>query len=83
MTTQQIDIAHITISIHRATRDSKSGLSLSLLLDMLDVKYKHNYPLCAQGHFYMADFFFPDSQDFHEYMGMLDHEQYTQQTGGL
>ena len=31
MTTQQIDIAYITISIHRATRDSKSALSLSLL----------------------------------------------------
>ncbi len=81
MTTQQTDIAYITISIHRATRDSKSELSLSLLFDMLGVKCKHNYPLCAQSHFYVADFFFPDLQDFHEYMDMLDHKQYTQQIG--
>ncbi len=60
------------------TRDSKSELCLSLLLDMLGVKYKYNYPLYAQNHFYLADFFFPDSQDFHEHMGMLDHEPYAQ-----
>ena len=26
----------------------------------------------------MIDFYFPDSQDFHEHMGMLDDEQYAQ-----
>ena len=56
----------------------RSELCLSLLLDMLGVKYKYNYPLYAQNHFYLADFFFPDSQDFHEHMGMLDHEPYAQ-----
>lgn len=27
----------------------------------------------------MADFYFSDSQDFHEHIGMLDNEQYAQQ----
>ncbi len=26
----------------------------------------------------MIDFYFPDSQDFHEHIGMLDDEQYAQ-----
>ena len=60
------------------TRDSKSEIILSLLFDLLGIKYTHNYPLYAQGHSYMVDFYFPDSQDFHEHMGMLDDEQYAQ-----
>ena len=32
----------------------------------------------AQGRTYWVDFYFPDSQDFHEHMGMLDDEQYAQ-----
>ena len=60
------------------TRDSKSELVLSLLFDLLGIQYTHNYPLYAQGHPYRIDFYFPDSQDFHEHMGMLDDEQYAQ-----
>ena len=60
------------------TRDSKSEIILSLLFDLLGIQYTHNYSLCAQGHPYMVDFYFPDSQDFHEHMGMLDDEQYAQ-----
>ena len=60
------------------TRDSKSELILSLLFEMLGIEYTHNYPILAQGHPYMIDFYFPGSQDFHEHMGMLDDEQYVQ-----
>ena len=60
------------------TRDSKSELIFSLLFDLLGIQYTHNYPLYAQGHTYWVDFYFPDSQDFHEHMGMLDDEQYAQ-----
>ena len=60
------------------SRDSKSEIILSLLFDLFGIKYTHNYPLCTQGGFYMADFYFPDSQDYHEHMGMLDDEQYVQ-----
>ena len=42
------------------------------------IQYTHNYPIWAQGRPYMIDFYFPDSQDFHEHMGMLDDEQYAQ-----
>ena len=61
-----------------ATRDSKSEIIFSLLFDLLGIKYTHNYSLYAQGHPYMIDFYFPDSHDFHEHMGMLDDEQYAQ-----
>ena len=60
------------------TRDSKSELIFSLLFDLLCIQYTHNYPLYAQGRTYWVDFYFPDSQDFHEHMGMLDDEQYAQ-----
>ena len=60
------------------TRDSKSELIFSLLFEMLGIQYTHNYPILAQGHPYMIDFYFPESQDFHEHMGMLDDEQYAQ-----
>ena len=60
------------------TRDSKSELIFSLLFDLLGIQYTHNYPLYAQGRTYWVDFYFPDSQDFHEHMGMLDDEQYAQ-----
>ena len=60
------------------TRDSKSELILSLLFEMLGIQYTHNYPILAQGHPYMIDFYFPGTQDFHEHMGMLDDEQYVQ-----
>ena len=60
------------------TRDSKSEIILSLLFDLLGIQYTHNYPIWAQGRPYMIDFYFPDSQDFHEHMGMLDDEQYAQ-----
>ena len=49
-----------------------------LLFDLLGIQYTHNYPLYAQGRTYWVDFYFPDSQDFHEHMGMLDDEQYAQ-----
>ena len=60
------------------TRDSKSELIFSLLFEMLGIQYTHNYPILAQGHPYMIDFYFPESHDFHEHMGMLDDEQYAQ-----
>ena len=60
------------------TRDSKSELIFSLLFDLLGIQYTHNYPIYAQGPTYSADFYFPESQDFHEHMGMLDDEQYAQ-----
>ena len=61
-----------------AARDSKSEIILSLLFDLLGIKYTYNYPLYAQGHSYRIDFYFPESQDYHEHMGMLDDEQYAQ-----
>ena len=50
------------------TRDSKSEIIRSLLFDLLDIQYTHNYPLYAQRRTYWGDFYFSDSQDFHEHM---------------
>ena len=59
-------------------RDSKSEIILSLLFELLGISYTHNYSIYAQGTPYWVDFYFPESQDFHEHMGMLDDEQYAQ-----
>ena len=60
------------------TRDFKSEIIIFLLFDLLGIQCTHNYSIYAQGRPYMIDFYFPDSQDFHEHIGMLDDEQYAQ-----
>ena len=58
------------------SRDSKSELAISLILEKFHIPYEYGYPIYAAGRPYVVDFYFPASRDYYEHMGMLDNEAY-------
>ena len=58
------------------SRDSKSELAISLILEKFHIPYEYGYPIYASGRPYVVDFYFPASRDYYEHMGMLDNEAY-------
>ena len=58
------------------SRDSKSEIMISMILEKFGVKYKYGYSIMAAGYRHIVDFFFPESGDYYEHMGKLDDEKY-------
>ena len=47
------------------SRDSKSEIMISMILEKFGVKYKYGYSIMAAGYRHILDFFFPESGDYY------------------